>query len=74
MSELIFRTSANVDADINLMARQLGISTSDVAFMTKAVIMKALNLCKYVLNEKGNGGRIFIDNYKSEIRKEIHKI
>ncbi len=74
MSEFVFKTSDDVDADINRMARQLGINTSDATLMTNAVLQKALNLCKYVLDEKSNGSRILIENHRYDIRKEIYNI
>lgn len=74
MSEFVFKTSDNVDADINRMARQLGINTSDATLMMNAVLQKALNFCKYVLDEKSNGSRILIENHRYATRKEIYEI
>jgi hypothetical protein len=39
---------------------------------TKAeVIRKALSLVKYVVEEQQKGGRLFIENEKDKVRKEI---
>jgi hypothetical protein len=39
---------------------------------TKAdVIRKALSLVKYVVEERQHGGRIFVENEKEKVRKEI---
>lgn len=72
MSKVTLKFSTNADADINRMARQLGIDTSDITSMTVAVLKKALGLCQYVLDEKDKGGIIAIDDYERGTRKEIH--
>jgi len=74
MSEFVFKTSDDVDTDINRMARQLGINTSNATLMTNAVLKRALNLCKYVLDEKSNGSRVLIENHRYDTRKEIYEI
>ncbi len=62
MSHETFEFSNKVDADIRWMARQLGIDLTDFASMTNAVLKKSLNLLKYVVDERKNGAKIFIEN------------
>jgi hypothetical protein len=39
---------------------------------TKAdVIRKALSLVKYIVEERQNGGKLFIENEKEKVRKEV---
>lgn len=74
MSLFPLETSIEVDLDIKWMARQLGIDTTDITLMTTAILNKALNLCKFIVNERKNGARVFIENskwryYRNEIKK-----
>lgn len=70
MSRLILETSIEVDNDIKYMAHQLGIDTTDLGLMTNAVLKKALNLCKYIVHERKDGAKIFIERrfQRDEIR------
>ena len=35
------------------------------------VIRKALSLVKYIVEERQNGGKLFIENEKEKVRKEV---
>ncbi len=75
MSLLTLETSIEVDHDIMWVARQLGIDTTNINLMTTVVLKKALNLCKYIVNEKKKGAKIFIENDEWKYhRNEIKNI
>lgn len=65
MSRLTIELSEQADIDMYELTQLMGVKTKT------DVVRKALILLKYVVVEKKDGSRIFLENEAQNLRKEI---
>lgn len=68
MSRFTIELTDDADESLGHIQRLLGVSSKT------EVIRKAINLLNFVVRERQDGGKLFIENKEKNIRKEIVNI
>jgi hypothetical protein len=65
MARFTIDFSPQAEAELRQIQKALDVSSK------ADVIRKALSLVKYIVEERHNGGKLFVENEREKVRKEI---
>ena len=65
MPKYTINFSAETDRDLERLTKALGVNSK------ADVVRRALNLLRYVLDERKDGGRLVVENNRDKTKKEV---